>query len=115
MGTRENCTEFGPFRAKRPYRSAAASSTISSRWSSALAKVFPSGNYLRPPESIRMNLSYADTAHGVRLDVAVTMLCKLRAEQQARLVKIVNKCPVHRILSSSAKINTRLNGERCHG
>lgn len=44
-----------------------------------------------------------------KIDVAITLQGALSQDQRAKLLEIANKCPVHRTLTSTIKIETTLN------
>ncbi|WP_183382506.1 OsmC family protein [Halomonas stenophila] len=62
--------------------------------------------------SVVVNRDERDERHGVyRLDVAMTFHGALDAAQRARLEEISDKCPIHRLMTSSTvEITTRLRG-----
>jgi putative redox protein len=60
-----------------------------------------------PVEQVEVSLSATKDDDGYHISRNISFGDKLDAEQRSKLLEIANKCPVHKILSGSIKINTK--------
>lgn len=58
-------------------------------------------------ESTQMTVKIISEGAETRIQGEVSFKGDLTTEQRARLLEIVNKCPIHRLLESHVKIETR--------
>jgi putative redox protein len=62
-----------------------------------------------PLEAIGVLLSMKTGAEGTTIDRQITLTGPLDDEQRERLLQIANACPVHKILSGTIRIDSRVD------
>jgi putative redox protein len=62
-----------------------------------------------PLEAVGVQLSMTTGAEGTTIDRQITLTGPLDDEQRERLLQIANACPVHKILSGTIRIDSRVD------
>ncbi|WP_277186406.1 OsmC family protein [Caballeronia sp. BR00000012568055] len=62
-----------------------------------------------PLEAVGVLLSMTTGAEGTAIDRQITLTGPLDDEQRERLLQIANACPVHKILSGTIRIDSRVD------
>ncbi|MFS2185279.1 OsmC family protein [Mucilaginibacter sp. Mucisp84] len=62
-----------------------------------------------PIEEIKADVEMFKTLSGTRIETKISFKGEVNDEQRARLLKIANACPVHKILTGNIAIRTNIN------